>query len=162
MSKLLHFIKRFWGWLLSVFNKSPKSWLFFNLGPPLPLPPSRPQDTPLFIKEEHVPGPSRDRVRCYRYYSELLAELANGFIEGSFPVGTTAYISRDEYVKHHIEQRPNTNPKSYYNGPKYRELKNHQYFTKRGVEFDQELVSVLNSEHGYKVGEALFKIKRIA
>lgn len=160
MKKIIHIIKEFFSRLLRFFNKLPKSWVIHDLGSTLPLPPAHPQDEPLFTREEHLPGLPRDRVKCYRNYSELLGFLAEHVIDNSLLVGETFYISRQMYVNHHLEQHPNANPRSYYNGPIARELKDHQFFTKRGVKFKQQLVQVINNEHGYKVGEVLFKIER--
>src|SRR3989344_5961805 len=163
MNKLLQIIKKSLNWLLGLFGGVPKIWLFYNLGSTIPTPPSRPQDKPLFDPEKSESDVinTREGRTCYRYYAEFLIFLASEVIDNKLPIGTTFYIPREIYVNHHLERRPGTNPKSYHNGPIARELHRHQYFVRKGIEFEQRLVENRDTESGYKIGEVLFELKRI-
>lgn len=163
MNKLIQFFNKIVKFILGLFQR-PKRWLVYNLGSTLPSPPSPRKDEPLFPTEDKDPIPRIRNTggRPYSQYAEFLIFLAEGLIDNKLPVGSTFYIPRKVYVEHHLEQKPDSKPSSYYNGPIKRELHNHSFFELRGIKFEQRLVSFGEDGTGYSAGEPLFEIKRIA
>ncbi|MEK9158097.1 MAG: hypothetical protein AAB638_02860 [Patescibacteria group bacterium] len=163
MKKIIVWLQRLISLIIRLVKK-PKTWLIYNLGLTLPKPPLRPQDeSPFGIEEPEEPKPirTRERINCYRYYSEFLTFLASEVIDKNIPIGSTFHIPRKVYIEHHLESNPGANPRSFYNGPIARELRSHQYFERRGIKFEQCNVEITKDEYGYKVGEKFFELKRI-
>jgi len=162
-------MKKIIAWLKNIirlivrFIKRQRTWLIYDLGSNMPIPSSVPQDKSPFEHEENEREVVRIREskHCYQRHSELLTFLASETIDRKLRIGSNFYISRKAYVEHHLEGRPGANPRSYYNGPIARELRDHQYFQRQGIEFKQETITSAEEQYGYKAGEVLFELTRV-